>query len=292
MANWYVTRNALKTSLGMLGTATAKHDELDDVIEAVSRLIDDYLGFHAFPASGTRYYTPTESNRLYLDFPLVNVDAIQTTSDGSTYGTTMTTLDYFLRPYNATEMSPTQPWWEIEINENTTSTGGVFPTGIQRGVRVLGTWGYFDEREEVTVSPASGVSINATQTTMQLTNSSLLYAGQTIRMGTEQIFLTSVPKTNGSDTATNSDVVTGIRARNGTTGATHSSNSTVSIYRYPIIGQAALYQTGQDFRTKDAPLGIPGADILGGAAVRVSAQAGLHPFTRRMLDSFRTPVAI
>lgn len=287
MANWYVNRSLLKDALGIPASATGDHDQLDAVAEAVSRLFDDYLGFHVYPASGTRFFTPWDSQRLYLDAPLLNIDAVQTSSDGgSTFGTTVTSDAYYVAPYNATEQSPRQPWWELEIRPQTTASGAVFPL-INRSTRILGTWGYYDERRNTTAAPAT--AINATQTIWDMTGASNLRAGMTIRVGAEQVFIER-NALDGSATAATSGQILVRRAQNGTTGATHSNNSTISIYEYPIIERAALYQAQMDYRAKDTPLGMAGGTELG--TQRMFAQGGLHPFVLRMLAPFRKPVAI
>ena len=284
MPNFYVHRGDLKSALSIRASATADHALLDTAAEAISRLIDDYVGYHFYPASGTRYYTPIKGTYLSLDYPLLNVDAIQTSSNGgSTYGSTMTSNDYYLAPYNATEESPRRPWWGIEIRPTATSSGAVFPM-ITRGARILGTWGYYDERVTSTAVLATGVA-NATVTTITLTGATSLHPGQTIRIDDEQMFVEYSPTTS---TGAHTSGVTVKRAQNGTPGATHASGTAIQIYTYPIVGQAAKYQAQQDYRVKDAPMGAMPAQPFG--TERPTMAGGLHPFTRRMLDGFRKPV--
>lgn len=283
--NHYAHRDLLKQSLGIPASSTADHAQMDAALEGVSRHIDDYVGFHYYPSSGIRYYRARESTRQALDYPLLNVDAIALDPDAdSTYETTLAAADYFLTPYNATEESPRRPWWGIELAQNANASA-VFPRGVARGVRVTGTWGYYNERDETTAKPAT--AIDATATVWDMTGASNLHPGQTVRIGTEQVFILR-NGLSGSDTATASGQITVRRAVNGTTGATHSSNSTMSIYTYPIADRAALYQAEMDYRAKDAPLGVAGEQPFG--TQRLTAVGGLHPFVRRMLDPFRAPV--
>ena len=290
MANWYIDRDSVKLALQIPASTTGEatgqrglvNQQIDDAIEAISRAFDEYVGYHFYPSSGTRYFTAKDSDCLYLRTPLTALDAIHASSDGgSTYGTTIATGNVYLNPPNATEESPQRPYWEIEIKPN--ATGDVFPAGLRRGVRVQGTWGYYNALKSTTATLAT--ALNATATTIELNGATALHAGQTILMGGERMFVSQTP---ASSSSTHSSQITVQRAVNGSSGATHSCATTIDIYDYPIISRAALYQASQDYRAKDAPMGVVGMEPLG--TQRFQGGIGLHPFTRRLLDSFRTPV--
>lgn len=280
----YVHRDLLKDALGIDATSSGDHDQLDDAAENISRLIDRRVGFSFHPASGTRFYRPRNSTRLLLDYPLLTVDSIQTSSDGgSTYGSTLSSNDYYLLPDNATLESPRQPFWGIEIRP--TATGPVFSTAA-RGTRITGNWGYFDERTTSTMVLSTGM--DATQEFLQIASgASGLHPGQTVRLENEQIFVLR-NGLSGSDTATTSGRVAVQRGQNGTSGVAHASGVAVQTYSYPAVERAALYQAQQDYRAKDAPLGDAGASPFG--PQRPVMAGGLHPFTLRIIDQFRKPV--
>lgn len=280
----YAHRDILKQALSIPATSTGMHLLLDGVLDGVSREIDNYVGFQFYPSSGVRYYRPEQSTYLQLDYPLLNIDSIALDTDAdSSYESTLNATSYYTVPYNATEQSPPAPIWAIELRTRTNASA-VFPYGVARGVRITGTWGYYDNRKETTAQPAT--AINATQTVWDMVGASNLHPGQTVRIGSEQVFIER-NGLSGSDTATSSGQITVRRAQNGTTGATHSSLSTMSAYTYPIIERACLYQSEMDYRAQDAPLGIAGGDLGGGQ--RLQAAGGLHPFVRRQLDMFRQP---
>lgn len=274
----------MKTALSIPASATDNHVLLDAAAESISRLIDNHLGFHVYPSSETRHYTAKHTNCLYLDAPLLSVDAIQTTSDGSNFGTTFATDGYYLAPYNAALESPPKPYHTIEVNENTATA--VFNT-VQRGVRISGTWGHYNQYRST-----SAVLTNATTsgaTTFGVTNATALSAGMTLRLenGTsiEQVFVTRTPV---SATGAHTSTIDVLRGQNGTTNITPAANTTVHIYEYPIVQGAALFQAEMDYRAKDAPLGFSGGEPFG--TQRVTAPGGLHPFTQRMLDPIRIVV--
>lgn len=284
MVNWYTHRDALKDALGIEAGTTAAHTQLDAAIEGVCRDIDRHVGCHFYAASGTRYFRPRCSTELHLNYPLLGIGSLDIDADGdSTYETSgLASGNYYLLPDNATEESPRQPWWDIALRESANASV-VFPPKVARGVKIAGTWGYYNERDETTAVPATAITAGAT--TWDITGASSLHPGQTIRVDSEQVFIEQNDK-SGSATATS-----GIRVRraiNGTTAATHSSLSTMSVYTYPIIDRAALYQAELNYRIKDAPLGITGSEPTWNQIVR--APGGFHPFVRRILDdNFRTP---
>lgn len=290
MANWYVTRSQLKQALQLggssYGSATGDHAALDSILETVSRHIDEYVGFHFYESSGTRYYTPKHGTILDLDAPLLTVGSIQTSSDaGKNYGSTMTTDDYVLAPYNATEESPPKPFWTVETRDYATSSGAVFPAGMQRGVKIAGTWGYFNKTRSTSADLTGDLASGTTS--FAVTNATALSVGMTVKLGDEKMFITRTPASaSGAHTST----VDVLRAQNGTTNSTHSGSTGIVIYEYPIIEQAALTQAEQEFTIRHAPQGFSGGGDFG--AQRPQVAGGLHPFVRRMLDPFRAPTVI
>lgn len=285
---WYATRTQLKNALGINASSTGKHTLLDMVLEDVAQQFDRYVGFSFGPTSGTRFYTPYGTDCLDVDYPLLAVDSVQISSDGgSTYGTTMATGSYYLTPYNATMESPARPFWGLELKESCATA--VFPKDVQRGARVTGTWGYFDERDNTSVTLATGA--NATAERLEFANASALHVGQTVLIDSERMQVVRSGH-NGSDTATTSGSVHMKRGVDGTNATSHTSGAAVQVYRYPTVETAAVWQAEQDFRAFDAPLGFVGGEPFGVQQIRPTGGAGLHPFTMRALDRFRTPVAI
>lgn len=285
MPNWYTNRDTLKAGLGLAGSATAAHVALDTVIEGVAREIDRYCGFGFYAASGARYYTPKASSCLDLDYPLLTADAIALDTDGNaSYNSTLTATDYYLIPYNASAEAPPRPWWGIELAVNST---GAFPKGTQRGARVTGMWGYYNQTKAL--GSALTTAMTTGTTSIEVTNSSRLKPGMTLLIESEQVFVTGNGK-SGSDTATTSGTVFVERAKNGTSPVAHTSGQAFSVYEYPVVDKAALFQSEMDYRAQDAPLGFTGGDAFGGQQAVSPGAGSLHPFTRRTLDQFRPAV--
>lgn len=285
MGTWYTDRDTLKAALQIPASATGDHALLDAALEGVAREFDKHVGFAFYPSSGSRYYTPKEGDEVDLHRPLLAIDSLQvSTGSVGVYNTTLSTADFDLEPFNAPQEAPPQPYWEVELRATST---GYFPTGIERSVKVTGTWGYYDQRTSLNVYLST--ALNATATAMEVSNSSLLHPGQTILIDSERITITRNGK-SGSDTATTSGTVGIARGVNGSSGAAHSSGAGVQVYGYPIVDKAALYQAEMDYRGMAAPMGFAGGEPFGTQQLRPAA-GGLHPFTLRTLRNFRAPRA-
>lgn len=278
----YVHRDALKRALSIDASTTGRHEALDAAAEGVARLFDKHVGFGFHPVIATRDYTAERTTCLPLDYPLLSLDALRTDSSGNaSFGTTLATDQYDLAPWNAPSESPPQPYWRVELRSSAT---GTLPAN-RRGVRIVGTWGYYDQRTTSTSKLTTGC--DSATNRLEFSGATALHPGQTIRLEDEQLTVLR-NGLSGSDTATTSGSVYVERARNGTVAAAHASGVLAQLYTYPVIERAALYQAEQDYRAEDAPLGVAGGGEIG--TQRPVMAGGLHPFCRRMLDPFRMPV--
>ncbi len=279
--NALIHRDRLKSNLSIPPTETTNDGLLDAAIDAVSRTVEQYLGFTVFPSVATQYYTAKDARCLILDQPLLAVTSINTDPGGdSSYELAMSSTCYWLtgpgQDYNVRENSPPQPYWEIHTRFTSTA---YFPEGIPRGVQITGTWGYYDEHTPTTATLATGA--NATVGTLALNGATAVHAGQTILLGSEQIYVQDVVAT-----ASSASVQRGV---NGTNAATHSSGAAIETYNYPVIEEAVLFQAGMDFRSAQMPMGYAGGDA--GGSQRMGGSVGLHPFARKLLEPLRKPVA-
>lgn len=114
---------------------------LESLITSVSRQIELHTG-HTYTATTlTRVYTACESYLLLLPrgHDLLSVTTLATDADADgVYETTWAPTDYALEPANAAQEQ--RPYWAI-----CTRYGGhyAFPAGVQRGVQVSGSWGWW-----------------------------------------------------------------------------------------------------------------------------------------------------
>ena len=111
---------------------------LETVITAASRWIDDHTGRRFYGGSETRIYTATSPYCLDLDeFTAITTLKTDTTGD-RVYEVTWAATDYYLLPYNA--VADGQPYDRIEVDH--ISGRYRFPTGVARGVQIVGAFGY------------------------------------------------------------------------------------------------------------------------------------------------------
>lgn len=140
LTNGYATLDELRDRLGFPTSDVADDHILGSIITAVSRWIDAYTGrrFYTTVADETRYQTAEFADLLILDLDVVSLTTLSTDGDGDrTYETTWAATDFDLEPYNATLDG--EPYRCIAV----TPAGRYgFPRGIQRGVKIVGKFGW------------------------------------------------------------------------------------------------------------------------------------------------------
>ncbi|CAB4184403.1 hypothetical protein UFOVP1573_45 [uncultured Caudovirales phage] len=136
----YATLAQFKQSIG-IGTADTTDDSaLQSVLDATDALIDNYCdrrqGFGT--ATETRYYTASDWSYVLTD-DIVSITTLQTDDNGdNTYETTWAAgTDYVLAPSN----NALDGWPYTEIDTSVTAPRA-FPSGVYRGVKVLGVFGW------------------------------------------------------------------------------------------------------------------------------------------------------
>lgn len=275
-AHRYATLSDVKAALGI--TDTTSDDDLVAVIDGVSRAIDEYCRRWFFPVIQERYFATEDAAEVripgldLLDLSRIDLDM----DDDGTYEEAWTTSTYWsLLPYNARASIPARPYWAIRVPAR---NANAFPVGLERAIKVTGTWGYYDERVATTTASAS---IAAGDATIALANAStLLSRGQAIRIGTEQMRVETISGANVGVT----------RGTNGTTAASHASGASVETYAYPVVQDAVAHQSVLAYRQRNHPYGTVGVgDVT--TEPRVMTAAGLHPFVRSMLAPYRLQVA-
>lgn len=265
MSARYVGRAAFKAAMGI--TDTDDDAQIDAVLESVSRQVDQWTNRQYQPVVQTRYYAPRSAVSLLVD-DLLAVTALATDEDGDrVYETSWAATDYDLEPVNARLESPPRPYTRLEVSPD----GDYLFPSIARGVRIAGTWGYYDVR--TTVSVALAEALDASETGVDVASGAAFDVGQTILIDSEQMEITAI----------SSNTLTVRRGVNGTTAATHNSGLSVDIYTYPVIERAVLIQSSRIFRRKDAPFGTVGSPEFG--VLRLLAR--LDPDVQQLLWPFK-----
>jgi hypothetical protein len=136
--NGYCTLAQYKTLYNVQGTDASRDTEIENVITAVSRLIDGYCHrrFYANSSDEVRYFTALNPDFLEPG-DIVSITSLLTDVDGSrNYATTWLTTDYDLTPYNA--VLDGRPYTRIELSPLGLTC---FPLWI-KGVKITGKFGY------------------------------------------------------------------------------------------------------------------------------------------------------
>lgn len=119
---------------------------LDDVITAVSRMIDRHCGRHFYTVTATRYFDTTDPEELELGpyNDLISVTTLKSDVDGDgVYETTHSTGTYQLCPVGATSRAPyAQPFTEIELLSSATLFPLYSATGREGLIQIVGSWGW------------------------------------------------------------------------------------------------------------------------------------------------------
>jgi len=137
ITNGYITLSQAKTAAGIIDSGS--DTELELVIEAASRQIDDHCGrFFYQSAASTAFYTALD----YLVQPIDDFASVSSiATDGDANGTYTTSwvinTDCALAPFNAATTG--RPFTEIIA---LTEGANTFPVQIVRAVRVIGTRGW------------------------------------------------------------------------------------------------------------------------------------------------------
>jgi len=177
------------------------------------------------------------------------------------------TNDYFLMPYN------TSPKYELKLNEDTAKQF----YGGQQTLEIVGTFGWQNTKSDLGVT-LNG-ALDATQTDVTLSaGSSSISEGNTLLIGTEQMYVESVSGVN----------VTVVRGVHGTTAAIQGDGSAISYYTYPDdVMQICLDLARIEYRNRD--MGVQ--DAFGSGDVALAFPANEARNTLKELARYRAHTA-
>lgn len=198
----YITREVVQQAIDVKTTAR-NAARVDQCIAAASRDVEGLCHRTFYPWTGTRYKDwPSlsgSSYRVWLDRDeLVSVSALVSGS------TTIATGDYLLEPVND------PPYDRIEVN---LGGSGSFSAGdtYQRSIAITGVFMGCELREAA--SGALAANIGAADTTLTVTDGSLVGVGSLLRIGTERLQVTEktavdTTQTINADLAANNGATT------------------------------------------------------------------------------------
>ena len=230
--------------------------------------MDRYCNRSFYVLSAARRFDGSGGPRLLVpDLICVNRDGLRTDENGDGHPDTVwASGDFRLLPSNADPDSDgnpgSRPYTAIEVAGERTR----FPAG-RGSVRVSGKWGWWRH-----LRPAGRLESAVTEvgeTTLELADGSEALAGQTILVGSEQMYVE----------ARQSNALTVRRGVNGTARMGHDAGAQVSVFEYPLpVSEAALTLASILWR-------------LGGSAYDApapgSGSGGMDPLAALMLAPFR-----
>ena len=155
-------------------------------------------------------------------------DTARTASATWTEGTSG---DYFMGPYNVMG----QPYYFLKVNEDTSKS---LYAG-QKTLAVAGTWGWQDTGDTVTTTSGTWTD---SATSLDVTSAADISEGSTIKVGTEQLYVTSI----------SSNTLTVQRGVHGTTAASATGGTDVlKITLNPLVTQTCLDLAHIVYRDRD-----------------------------------------
>ena len=243
--NCYATLNQIK-SPGYINSSDNSQDEaLLSGLEEGSRQIDKDTERFFYLWEGIKYYDGGAS-RVILDDDVYSITALDVDTDGSyqyassfNLGSTTGQVDAFTYPLNITPIT--------RIEANPQGAYGHFAAGFRKSIRVTGIFGYGEDYPATTPvlnGDSITAGINSTVATMAVSYGNLFSAGQTLKIGSEQLYI------NQSPTGNNIPIQRGV---NGTVAAAHLVSAPISVYTYPkAITKAVLIYAMRTWKRKES----------------------------------------
>ena len=178
---WYCTREQVKAATETVETAR-NNARVDIACEAATEAVHQLCRRTFYPWIGTQYFdwpAPTDPSpyRVWTGDLL----SVTTLVAG---GTTISSGNYFLYPPNASRFSEPYRWIELDKADLPSwETGDT----EQRNIAVTGTWGY---TSDTVTAGATAEELDASETGVDISDSSLIGIGDVILVGAEYMVVT------------------------------------------------------------------------------------------------------
>lgn len=274
--NSYVSLDYLKDRLSVTTTDATRDTHLRTLTEAVSRTIDRACNRHFFALTQARKFDG--DGGLYLLIPdLISVTTVKTDDNKDrTFEVTWAATDYLLLPSNAdptTRFNPlSRPYTEVWVDVDA-GTEDVWTLGHET-VEIAAEWGYWKHLARATSKVNRVENHIAADTCIQVDDRDEFEVGQTILIGSEQLYIVN------KDTVSKLGVIRGV---NGTTAAAIYNNATIDIYEYPgPIREATIEMTSRLWKRKDSAF----ANEIGFPDGTMAIFKGIDPDVAMQLGSY------
>lgn len=155
--------------------------------------------------------------RLWLPFDIASITTLkEKTAEPLTFGTTLTENTNFIAYREDGDANKTMVYLDR-------LDGGSWPSGPGT-LQFIGYRGYSYEVEDTGQTVQNASEISASDTSLLVTSSAGLCAGQMLKIDSEQCYISAIPD------ATHATIE---RAQNGTVAATHANGTAIYRRRYP-----------------------------------------------------------
>ena len=239
MVNAYADVTTFKSQEYANITVNTEQERFRELLEQASRHMDKQTHRRFYCWEGIKYYDGKYGNLLIDDVLSISLLRLDEDAD-DTYEATMAATDYLLYPANKL------PYDRLELSND--SDYGGFAAGVRRGVEITGVHGYGDGESATPFYTTGQVvrdnPLTAGATTITTIATTTLGAGMTLRIESEQVYITSI---------TNATTFVVMRGVNGTTAAVHIQDTPMSLYKAPSpIIQATLILAMRAWKRKDS----------------------------------------
>ena len=272
MPNAYVSLEDLKAP-GALNISGAEHDaRLLRLAETASRAVDRYCNRHFYVHSAAKTFDGSGLPRLLVpDLIAVNRSGLKTDGDGDGhFETTWHVADFYLLPRNAAPDDADSPASRPYTAIAATGKRARFVAG-RANVRVSGQWGWW--RHARPIGSAAKAIGGASDVTLELADNSAAQVGQTLLVGSEQMYVEG----------RQSNALSVLRGVNGTTATAHDAGAQVRVYDYPPpVREATLTLAAMLWRRNDSVYDD-------GRSARGGPSGGMEPLAAFLLSPYRKP---
>ena len=248
MSNLYATLGEIKAAVPNLQSEVNLDDVFLRSLEIASRFVERYCRRIFFPVIATKYFDNSGKNEQWVPDLISLTSLAYSDDDGQTY-TALASDDYILTV--AGDYNSDKSYTKIILDVN--GDISIFSVG-QRSVRAVGVWGYSDDRNKVfedsqdtvennplsssgtsiTVNDADGLNLLGVEPRFEI--------GQLLRIESEYLEVTDIDY--------DANTLTVVRARNGSTAASHVQNTLIEIFRPPLAVKEAVIFLGFEMLTR------------------------------------------